>query len=143
MARTLLVQVVSPEATLFEGEVEMVVASTTNGEIGVLAMHAPIVAELAPGALRLKKAVGGSAEDVTVFSVYAGYLQFAEDKMIVLADGAVNIGHVDLDDLKADIESLKQRLAALPESASDERGELERELAWAENTLAVSGKHRK
>jgi len=135
MARTLLVQVVSPEAIIFDGEVEMVVATTTDGEIGILPLHAPIVAELKPGELRLKK---GANEEPKVFSIYGGYLQFAEDKMIVLTDDAIDVSKLNVAELEARIEATKQRLAAMPEADEDGRAELERELAWSQNCCMVA-----
>lgn len=143
MARTLLVQVVTPETTLFSGEVEMVIATTTRGEVGILPLHAPIVAELAPGEIRLKR--GATPESTLIYSVYGGYLQCAEDKMIVLAEGAVDLGELDSTALAADIESLKERIDAAAENIeeADEVAELNRELVWAENALAVGSRRKK
>lgn len=144
MTRTLLVQVVTPETTLFDGEVEMVIASTTRGEVGILPLHAPIVAELAPGEIRLKR--GPSADNTLIYSVYGGYLQCAEDKMIVLAEGAVDLSAVDSAALTADIDAIKAKVAEAAEAAdadADEIAELNRELAWAENALAVGARRKK
>ncbi|MDR1775046.1 MAG: ATP synthase F1 subunit epsilon [Actinomycetes bacterium] len=85
MARSLLVEVVTPDATVFSGEVESVVVTTPEGELGVLPMHAPLVARLGKGQLRLRP-VGKEAAQV--FTTEGGYFQVAEDKAIVLTDSA-------------------------------------------------------
>jgi F-type H+-transporting ATPase subunit epsilon len=86
MARSLLVEVVTPDATIFSGEVEKVVATTPEGELGVLPLHAPLVAMLGDGQLRLTR-VGADAPDI--YRTSGGYLQVAEDKAVILTDSAV------------------------------------------------------
>jgi F-type H+-transporting ATPase subunit epsilon len=85
MARSLLVEVVTPDATIFSGEVESVIATAPDGELGVLPMHAPLVAQLGSGQLRLKR-VG--TDTPLVYETSGGYLQVAEDKALVLTDSA-------------------------------------------------------
>jgi len=140
MVRSLTVEVVTPSATVYKGEVEMVVATTTGGEVGILPLHAPIVAELAAGELRLKK---GTAEETEVFATYGGYLQCAEDHMIVLTDNAVNIKDVDIAELERSLKSLDDRIKALPKSAVDELNGLTRELEWTTNTYMIAKRHKK
>lgn len=138
MSRSLSVEVVTPSATLYKGEAEMVVAMTTDGEIGVLPLHVPIVAELAPGELRLKQ---GSAEDTKYFATYGGYLQCADDRMIILTDNAVDATQIDVAALEEEVQSLKSRIDALPKDALDERAELEHELDWTSNCVKVGKRH--
>ena len=86
MARTLLCEIVTPERIVYTNEVQMVVATTIDGEIGILPLHAPLVTTLAPGEVRLR--FGDAAADWEFFSISGGYLQVHEDKVIVLADDA-------------------------------------------------------
>jgi F-type H+-transporting ATPase subunit epsilon len=88
MARSLLVEVITPDATIFSGEVELVVASEPDGEIGILPLHAPLVAQLGEGQLRLKR-VGVDAPEI--YLTKGGYLQVAEDKAIILTDSAKRV----------------------------------------------------
>ncbi|MCL2680849.1 MAG: ATP synthase F1 subunit epsilon [Coriobacteriia bacterium] len=83
MPRILQVDVVTPEANAFSGEVKSIVVTAPDGEMGVLPMHAPLIAELGEGVMRLTR-----AEDdiVEVFTTKGGYLQVAEDHAIVLTD---------------------------------------------------------
>ena len=74
----LKVSVISPEAVLFEGETDSVVAPAYDGELGILTGHAPLMALLGEGQLRLG---GGSGRR---FNVSGGFMQvFNNDVRIV------------------------------------------------------------
>ena len=136
MARTLLAEIVTPEAILYTNEVQMVVATTPAGEIGILPLHAPVVTTLAPGEVRLR--FGDNATDWEYFSISGGYLQVHEDKVIVLADNAVAVSQLDSTRVKESAELIQARIAELPADAGDERIELIRDLDWANTQLKVA-----
>jgi len=79
----LKVSVISPEAILFEGEVESVVAPAFDGEVGILQHHAPMVTLLGTGELRLK---GGGSD--RRFTVEGGFLQVVDDHVRVVTERA-------------------------------------------------------
>lgn len=79
----LKVSVISPEAVLFEGEVDSVVAPAFDGEVGILQHHAPMVTLLGRGDLRLK---GGGAD--RQFEVEGGFLQVVDDHVRVVTEKA-------------------------------------------------------
>jgi len=139
MARTLLAEIVTPEAILYTNEVQMVVATTPTGEIGILPLHAPIVTTLAPGEVRLR--FGDNAADWEYFSISGGYLQVHEDKVIVLADNAVSVSQIDSGRAKESAELIEARLGELPAEASEERDEMIRDLDWAKTQLKVAERH--
>ncbi len=85
MAGTLKVSVISPEATLFEGEAPSVVAPAFDGEVGILPMHAPMVTTLGKGVLRIGDA--GSA-GAARFAVEGGFLQVVDDVVRVVTERA-------------------------------------------------------
>jgi F-type H+-transporting ATPase subunit epsilon len=76
----LSVSVISPEAVLFEGETESVVAPAYDGEVGILTGHAPLMALLGDGELRL-----GAGQR---FTVSAGFMQVLNDKVRVVTERA-------------------------------------------------------
>lgn len=139
MARTLLAEIVTPERILYSNEVRMVVASTPDGEVGILPLHAPIVTCLAPGEVRLQ--FGDGAAGWEFFSVSGGYLQVHEDKVIVLADAAVPVSQIDKARLAESREMIAARLKELPPSAEEEREECERDLYWCELQIKAAEKH--
>jgi F-type H+-transporting ATPase subunit epsilon len=135
MARTLLAEIVTPETILYTNEVQMVVASTPAGEVGILPLHAPIVTTLAPGEVRLR--FGDNATDWEYFSISGGYLQVHEDKVIILADNAVSVSQIDSKRATESVELIKSRLAQLP-PGSDERDEMVRDLEWTQTQIRVA-----
>ena len=90
---------VSPEALVFYGEVEQVDLPGTEGDLGVLAGHAPIVTALRPGIVRL--IASGTNEE---FVVLGGIAEFSQSILSILADTATPIAEFDAVDLKARIE---------------------------------------
>jgi F-type H+-transporting ATPase subunit epsilon len=82
-AAKLKVAIVSPERTVFDGPAEMVVVPAWDGELGILRGHAPMLALLGKGTLRV---TDGQAE--SRFEVDGGFLQVADDTVIVLSERA-------------------------------------------------------
>jgi F-type H+-transporting ATPase subunit epsilon len=78
----LKVSVISPEAVLFEGETDSVVAPAYDGEVGILTDHAPLMALLGQGQLRL-----GSGSDRR-FNVSGGFLQVLNNQVRVVTEKA-------------------------------------------------------
>ena len=80
---SLHVVVISPEQTIFDGEAESVVAPAWDGELGILRGHAPLMALLGEGDLRVKS--GGRTEH---FHVEGGFLQVVDNVVTVLSERA-------------------------------------------------------
>ena len=78
----LKVSVVSPEATLFEGEASSVVAPAFDGEVGILPSHAPMITVLGQGTLR----VNGATNER--FTVSGGFVQVVDDNVRVVTEKA-------------------------------------------------------
>ena len=77
----LTVSVISPEAVLFEGQTDSVVAPAFDGQVGILTGHAPMVTLLGTGELRL----GGEGKR---FQVEGGFLQVVDDVVRVVTEHA-------------------------------------------------------
>jgi F-type H+-transporting ATPase subunit epsilon len=80
------VSVISPERTLFEGEVESLVAPAFDGEVGILSGHAPMMTLLGRGELRL--GVGAMARR---FGIAGGFLQVVDDQVRVVTEQATEL----------------------------------------------------
>jgi F-type H+-transporting ATPase subunit epsilon len=135
MARTLIAEIVTPERIVYTNEVEMVVAPTLDGEIGVLPLHAPLVGALKPGEVRVK--IGDTVE---WFAVSGGYIQVHEDKVIILADDAEAASKIDVERAKQAKALIEQRISELG-GDSEEADALDRDLRWAEVRIAVGTAH--
>jgi F-type H+-transporting ATPase subunit epsilon len=79
----LRVSVISPERTLFEGEATQVVAPAYDGEVGILTDHAPMMALLGRGTLRV-----GTSGAERRFTVEGGFLQVVDNQVRVVTEKA-------------------------------------------------------
>jgi F-type H+-transporting ATPase subunit epsilon len=95
MAMTMQCDIVSAEKQIFSGMVEMVVATGTMGDLGVVYGHAPLLTELIPGPVRC--VLSGGAEEI--YYVSGGYLEVQSTTVTVLADTAQRA--LDLDEAAA------------------------------------------
>jgi F-type H+-transporting ATPase subunit epsilon len=112
---------VSPEKLLFSGEVEHVVVPGSEGEFGVLAGHAPLVAMLKPGILTLLEPAPARR-----IVVGGGFAEVNPDGLTVLAELAVPAEEFDATHLAAQIKDTEEDVA---DAASDaERDKLRQRL---------------
>ncbi|MDH5373519.1 MAG: F0F1 ATP synthase subunit epsilon [Acidimicrobiia bacterium] len=102
MAKSFNVDVVSPEATVWSGAATFVVARTTEGEIGIMADHEPVMAALATGAVKIE----AEAETVTI-GVHGGFLQILNNQVTLLTDRA-ELAKGDADDARKVAEGLRE-----------------------------------
>jgi len=87
----LSVEVVTAErSVLSETDVDMVIAPASEGEVGILPRHAPLLATLRPGSVRIKK-----QGDETDMAVAGGFLQVNQDRVLILADAAERADEID------------------------------------------------
>jgi F-type H+-transporting ATPase subunit epsilon len=87
----LSVQIVTAEREVFsDTDVDMVVAPGSEGVLGILPRHAPLLTTLAPGEIRVKK--GGIETDM---AVGGGFLQISKDRVLILADSAERSDELD------------------------------------------------
>ena len=113
MANTIQVDVVSAEASIFEGQAEFVALPGESGELGIYPQHTPLITRIRPGAVRIK--IAGQADEEFVF-VAGGILEVQPNRVTVLADTAIR-GH-DLDEAKAE-EARKAAEEALNNRSAD------------------------
>ena len=91
MSMTVHCDIVSADDSLFSGLVEMVVASGSQGELGVTFGHAPLLTDLKPGPVRIIKQNG----EEELYYLSGGYLEVQPDKVSILADTALRAHDLD------------------------------------------------
>ena len=91
MAHTMKCTVVSAEQSLYEGDVQMIIASGDLGDLGITPGHAPLITSLKPGAIRL---VVESGED-ELFFASGGFLEVIPSQVTILADTAERAENLD------------------------------------------------
>ena len=89
---SLLLEIVTPERLAYSDTVDAVVLPGSEGEMGVLPHHAPLLATLGIGELRIRK--GGSEE---AFAIVGGFVQVRPDKVVVMAETADMASEIDLE----------------------------------------------
>ncbi|HEY3524445.1 MAG TPA: F0F1 ATP synthase subunit epsilon [Candidatus Limnocylindrales bacterium] len=92
----LQLEIVTPERLVVSDEVDEVIVPGSEGELGILPHHAPLVSTLGAGELRMKK--GGEWE---YFAVMGGFVQVRPDKVVVLAETADMASEIDVERAKA------------------------------------------
>jgi F-type H+-transporting ATPase subunit epsilon len=107
------VQLVSPEAVLFEGEAEMVVARAVAGSIAFLYNHVPYLGALDDASLRI--IFPGSGEQEA--AVHGGFVQMTGDHLVVLSDLAELKEQIDLPRAQRAKAAAEQALARDPDDA--------------------------
>jgi F-type H+-transporting ATPase subunit epsilon len=80
-------EVLTPEGPVFSEEIEMLSTVTGSGSVGILANHEPVLAILKPTELRLYR----SESEIVRFKQSAGYLQFADNRALVLVEEATPV----------------------------------------------------
>jgi F-type H+-transporting ATPase subunit epsilon len=91
---TLQVELVAVERMIWSGEARMVIARTTEGELGVLPGHAPLLGELAPGGVVTIRTESG--EDLVV-AAHGGFVSVTERGVSILAETAEISGEIDVE----------------------------------------------
>src|SRR6187431_3755992 len=130
-ARTFDLSVVTPDGSVFEGEAEMVIVPGDAGEIGVLARHAPLVAMLKAGEIRVK-----AQNEWQSFAAGPGYFKVQQDRAIALVDDAVRAEEIDVEEARREAEEARAALERA--DGGDEeigRWHMEQRLRHAENKI--------
>ena len=119
----LLLEIVTPEAKAFSGEVEMVVLPGVEGELGVLPMHVPLMTQLLPGEVRILQ--DGKQTELVVGT---GFVEVSQTHVSILTDMAMS--DTEIDEQVAE-EAVKRAEARVREKdlSSEEIAEIERALA--------------
>ena len=110
-------EVLTPEGEVFNDEVEMVSTKTTSGSIGILANHEPVLAMLDPTELRLYR----SDSDIVSYAQAEGYMQVAENRVLVLVEEAHEPGALDASQLRDRLEEAERQLQEAGEDTEARR----------------------
>ena len=125
-------EVLTPEGPVFSEEIEMLSTVTGTGSIGILANHQPVLATLKPTELRLYR----SDSEIVRFNQSAGYLQFAENRALVLVEEAIAPEQIDRATFEAKLSDAR-KVAEGAEEGSEEQARGLRDAKRYEAFLAV------
>lgn len=117
-------KIVTPEKEIFDGEVEEVVVTTSDGEIGILPHHTNLMAQIIPGEMRVK-----NSGKMQIMATGGGLLQMVNNTLVIATDLVEKAEDIDE---KAVEEARKRAQEALEQTLTDE------EYATALSTLEKS-----
>ncbi len=126
-------EVLTPEGEVFAEDIEMLSTVTTVGSIGILANHEPLLATLEPTELRLYR----SDSEIVRFAAAEGYLQFAENRALVLVEEAIAPDELDRQALQTKL-SEAQAAAESADEGSERHARALRDVRRYQAFLAVA-----
>ncbi len=100
VGKGLWVELVAADRTVWSGEASMVIARTTEGDLGVLPGHAPLLSLLTEAAVEIS-----SVEGVVHAAVDGGFLSVAGDRVSILTEHALLAEEIKIDEAKAALEA--------------------------------------
>jgi F-type H+-transporting ATPase subunit epsilon len=132
---TIKLEIVTPEAKTYSEDVDMVTLTGTEGEMGILPQHMPLMTQLVAGEIIAKKGL-----ETIFLAVGEGFVQVTGDRVAILTDMAILAENID----EAKAEEARQRAEArLAEKLSDEESAmLKATLAHSLTQLNVKRRHR-
>ena len=134
------VEVLTPEGQVFDGEVAMVSTRTKVGSLGILANHAPLLAMLDPTELALydskEDGLNANRESATRFAQSEGYLQVADNRVLLLVEDAIPPDEVDRGAIESKLEEARHNAEEADED-SEARARFERDVKRYEAFLSV------
>ena len=130
-------EILTPEGRVFEGRAQMVVVPGAEGELGVLPRHAPIIARLKVGEVRVKL----EGNEWRSWAINEGYFKMQFDRATVLVEDAVAATDIDVEKARADAEDARARIIEAAGGDSDlDKFRAERDLLYAENRIHIAGR---
>ena len=134
--RQLFCRIITPERAVYDGEANLVVVRIADGDIGVMADHAPTVSRVEIGDVRIRE-----GDERHVFATSDGFFKVAENLVQVLVEEAVPAGEIDADEAENRVEEAERELGELSGEEEDDdrrRAELERRQRIGENLARVA-----
>jgi F-type H+-transporting ATPase subunit epsilon len=119
MAKVMTLEVVTPERVSLKVEINSLVAPATEGPLGVLYNHAPLITGLEPGVLKYRQ-----GEKVFILAVGSGFMEIADNLITVLVDTAEKPEEIDVERALAAKERAEKRLLEQNPSLDVHRAEL-------------------
>ena len=136
--KTFSVSLVTPDGAAFEGDAVMLIVPGADGEIGVLARHAPLIATLKAGQTRVH--LGEGEDRVREFATGPGFFKVEHDRAIALVDDAVLANEIDSERARRQLEEAQAELERIERGESEaDRWQVEQRIRHAENQLTTAG----
>ena len=134
MASTFELEIVTPDKSFYDGEVDMVIVRSTEGDIGILKDHEPLVAPVAIGVF---KVIIGEEKKIAACS--GGFVNITEEKVTIITDSAEWASEIDADRARASMERASLRIQEAHSETDVDRAKIS--LVRATNRLRITDKN--
>lgn len=126
------IEIVTPEAKVYEDTIDSVVMPTTSGEIDILPGHIPIVTEIQAGEIIVSKL--GTRQSLAISK---GFAECVGDKISILAEDAIHIHEIDESAVEEAQKRAEKALATMEKMSDEEVAMLETQIAYARAQILV------
>ena len=138
--RQLFCRVITPEAVIFDGEVDRVIARIADGEIGVLVDHSPTISTIEIGDARILQ-----NDETLVYATSDGFFKVSDNLVQILVEEAMPAGEIDVSEAESRVEEAENDLSNLGEGDEEDveraRNEIERRRRVGENFVRVARRY--
>jgi F-type H+-transporting ATPase subunit epsilon len=124
------VELVAADRLVWSGEATMVIARTTEGDVGILPNHAPMLSTMVHGIVD----VTTTDNETWIAAVDSGFLSVANNRISILSEHAEMSHDIDLEKARTELERCKS------EGASDDEAQAHAAAAWAEARVRAAEK---
>ena len=129
-------EIVTPDKLAFQGDVDSVVIPGSEGELGVLPMHIPLMTQIKPGELAISR--DGKKE---YLAVGEGFATVTQERVNILTDMAIDSQHIDEGAAEAAIERARATLASKHDLHEEEVASVQASLMKSLAQLHVKRRH--
>jgi F-type H+-transporting ATPase subunit epsilon len=116
MALTL--DILTPEKIVMQTQADAVVIPSADGELGILTNHAPLLAELQPGQVRVRR-----GDNVELFAVSGGFAEMRDNHLSIFAETAEMAQEIDIERARQAAEKARAALRSQQDGANLEQAE--------------------
>lgn len=116
MANKIHLEIVSPKDVAYRADINMLIARSTDGDLGILPNHAPLIAGLVPNAMRVL-----TDEGEQLIAVSGGFMEVQPKKITILASAAELPINIDVNRAQKAYQRAKERLEAFKKDAPQKR----------------------
>ena len=138
MASVYNLEVVTPERVMLSDQVTFTIAPGTEGELGILAGHAPLMTALNPGEVRATLADGRTTAHIVISG---GFMEVTGARTTILAESAERADEIDMTRAEADLAAAKQMLADAG-SSTEQQAQARQAMAHAESRIRAGRQNR-
>ena len=139
MPATFPLDIVTPEKTILSENATALQIPAAEGSLGILAGHAPLLAELSVGECVVRLA-GGAEEQLVIAG---GFVEVSRDRVTVLADSAEFAANIDVDRAEQAMARARDLLAKLDSGASSDRDAAQQEMRRAQAEIRIGSAARR